>query len=213
MANTLSLNSDDTVWCTTFYTGTATGRCYQLASSNKGVLVTKTFTDKELFDMLSDDDGFYNCRFWTDDDGSRPYFDNRESNTVKIDAFENLGDITEVVKTEEGVVLKGTLNSKGVEFARQTGCTSLEKKTEKPKKPEYAMGYIFDKREDALAVLYNLSAALNLNGKTSVSYFYELIEKETKPLDTKRGWTSLANASIEEVARGWLLDLPETVEL
>lgn len=80
MANTVSLNSDDSVYVTTFYGGEERGRCYTITvNSEKGTVPQRAFrtvTEEELFSILGANqegsDGLV-----VEDNGERPLFDNR----------------------------------------------------------------------------------------------------------------------------------------
>lgn len=69
MATTRSLNSDDTVFVTTFFGGPNNGRSYDFTAVKDGLRVSRTFTEQELFDLV--------CEGATvkEDDGTRPSFD------------------------------------------------------------------------------------------------------------------------------------------
>lgn len=69
MATTKSLNSDDSIYVTTFYDGINRGRCYTFTANENGFRTTRTLTEDELRAFIVDPEIGV-----TIDDGIRPEF-------------------------------------------------------------------------------------------------------------------------------------------
>jgi hypothetical protein len=69
MATTKSLNSDDSVYVTTYY-GAKRGRTYEFVVNLKGAQARRVVTEQQLFELMRNDD--FPLR---SDNGVRPVFD------------------------------------------------------------------------------------------------------------------------------------------
>lgn len=73
--------------------------------------------------------------------------------------------------------------------------------------------YIFDQREDAVAVLSALNDIIDAYDSASVSDFKELIGLPTNPIDNRWGWNSAIPAKIRQSRSGYSIELPSTIDL
>jgi hypothetical protein len=72
---------------------------------------------------------------------------------------------------------------------------------------------ILERREDAEAVLEQLTIIIDQYEVASVSDLNELLGRPSSHIDQKWGWTSLGHVSIRQVREGYHLDLPQPEEI
>ena len=78
---------------------------------------------------------------------------------------------------------------------------------------------VFEIRGDAQNILYNMREYINTYDGIPIIRLYELVKEETGidiPMtsqDAKYGWSDLTNAYVRQVRGGYLLDLPNPIEL
>ena len=78
---------------------------------------------------------------------------------------------------------------------------------------------VFEIRGDAENILFNMREYINTYDDIQIVKLYELIKEQTGidiPMtsqDAKYGWSDLTNATVRSVRGGYLLDLPNPIEL
>lgn len=82
-----------------------------------------------------------------------------------------------------------------------------------PVRPNSTHQYLFSNREDADRVLETLGAACEQYDVVAVSDLYDLMGMPHNHIDTKWGWTTMAQSQIQQARDGYLLLLPPAVEL
>lgn len=81
----------------------------------------------------------------------------------------------------------------------------------KPKKTLWPNGVVFNNREDAEQVLWELVNLIKVHRFAYVSDLYDFINVDSTYADTKYGWYDLTSASIKHTRDGYILDLPRPV--
>jgi hypothetical protein len=79
--------------------------------------------------------------------------------------------------------------------------------------PTVGEDIIFERRNDAEMVWTGLLDLIDRYGEATVADFYELVGMTSTHVDYKRGWDSLARATIDRVRNGYILVLPEPINL
>lgn len=72
---------------------------------------------------------------------------------------------------------------------------------------------IYESQMDAENVLTDLISEIDVYGSVSVAHLYEIIGRDTNPIDYKYGWKSLSSARSERITDGYILKLPRAIPL
>lgn len=76
-----------------------------------------------------------------------------------------------------------------------------------------ARGYIIATREDAEEVLEMLADVIDRYEKVTVADLHEMLGLDSTHVDQIWGWLDVRRAQIRQIREGWILELPDPVEL
>ena len=72
---------------------------------------------------------------------------------------------------------------------------------------------VYESQVDAENVLTDLISEIDEYGSVSVAHLYEIVGRDTNPIDYKYGWKSLSSARSERITDGYILKLPRAIPL